>query len=284
MATLFAIVTVALVSAFGLLPDTADVTAIDAGGDSDDEADADQASAGPIDGPEDDGAADTLDDALAARPRSTATTEQPPEPVSQPMRYELALSELAIHDAVNGGRSDDEPEEAPSSPTTSAPATTAIPSTTAAPNPSSETSAPAEEPTTTMADGTDTSDSTGTTETTVPGDTTSSEVTETTAAATATTAHPDGFVDAGHGVFVPVVLLDIRYCESRDNYTAANPSSSARGAYQFLTGSWESYGHAARYGVAQAHLATPAQQDEAALITWQRDGTRPWNASSYCWS
>lgn len=91
------------------------------------------------------------------------------------------------------------------------------------------------------------------------------------------------WVDAGHGVFVPPILLAIRFCESRGDYLAANPRSSARGAYQFLTGSWAYYGHAERYGAPQAHLATPAQQDEAALLTWQADGTRPWNASRHCW-
>ncbi len=93
----------------------------------------------------------------------------------------------------------------------------------------------------------------------------------------------EGWVDAGHGVFVPPVLLAIRSCESEGNYEAANSRSSARGGYQFLTGSWNWYGHADRYGVPQAHLATPAQQDEAALLTWQADGTRPWNASRHCW-
>lgn len=93
----------------------------------------------------------------------------------------------------------------------------------------------------------------------------------------------EGWIDAGHGVFLPPVLISVRWCESSDNYAAANRRSSARGAYQFLTGSWEWYGHADRYGVPQAHLATPAQQDEAALITWQADGTRPWNASRHCW-
>lgn len=96
-------------------------------------------------------------------------------------------------------------------------------------------------------------------------------------------AHPQGWVDAGHGVFVPPILLEIRFCESRDDYTAANTRSSARGGYQFLRGSWAAYGHAARYGVSTADKATPAQQDEAALITWQADGTRPWNASRHCW-
>ena len=96
-------------------------------------------------------------------------------------------------------------------------------------------------------------------------------------------AHPQGWVDAGHGVFVPPILLEIRFCESRDDYRAANTRSSARGGYQFLSGSWRAYGHAARYGVSTADQATPAQQDEAALITWQADGTRPWNASRHCW-
>lgn len=94
---------------------------------------------------------------------------------------------------------------------------------------------------------------------------------------------PAGWVNAGYGVYVPPVLLAIRWCESRDNYTAANRYSSARGAYQFLRSSWAAYGHAARYGVASADLATPAQQDEAAVITWQRSGTRPWLASAHCW-
>jgi hypothetical protein len=94
---------------------------------------------------------------------------------------------------------------------------------------------------------------------------------------------PGGWVDAGHGVFVPPILLEIRFCESRDDYTAANRRSSARGAYQFLRGSWAAYGHADRYGVPSADRATPAQQDQAALITWQADGTRPWNASRHCW-
>jgi len=125
----------------------------------------------------------------------------------------------------------------------------------------------------------------GTTET---SETTPTTVEQTTTTAPPTTAAPttaanNGFVNAGHGVFVPPILLEIRRCESGGNYQAANPYSSARGAYQFLTGSWAAYGHAARYGVSQAHLATNAQQDEAALITWQRDGTRPWNASRHCW-
>ena len=95
---------------------------------------------------------------------------------------------------------------------------------------------------------------------------------------------PQGWIDLGHGVYGPPVLARIRWCESRDRYTAANPTSSTRGAYQFLSVSWQGYGHASRYGVSAAHYATPAQQDEAAVLTWQRSGTRPWAASKGCWS
>ncbi|MEM9614578.1 MAG: transglycosylase family protein [Actinomycetota bacterium] len=91
------------------------------------------------------------------------------------------------------------------------------------------------------------------------------------------------WVDGGNGVALPDVLLRIRFCESTNNYNAANSYSSARGAYQFLTMSWDWYGHAARYGVASANLATPAQQDEAALLTFQQDGARPWAESRACW-
>ncbi len=187
--------------------------------------------------------------------------------------------------------------EAPTTqpPTTQATTTTAAP-TTAAPTTESEATTTAgevevsdEEQSAAPADDTTTSGSTETTEvseSTVEETTTTVEETTTTAPPTTaapTTAAENGFVDAGHGVFVPPILLEIRRCESGGNYQAANPSSSARGAYQFLTGSWEAYGHAARYGVSRAHHATNAQQDEAALITWQRDGTRPWNASRHCW-
>lgn len=91
------------------------------------------------------------------------------------------------------------------------------------------------------------------------------------------------WVDGGNGVALPDVLLRIRFCESTNNYGAANSYSSARGAYQFLTMSWNWYGHADRYGVASANLATPAQQDEAALLTFQQDGARPWAESRPCW-
>jgi hypothetical protein len=93
----------------------------------------------------------------------------------------------------------------------------------------------------------------------------------------------DRWVDAGNGVALPDLLLRIRFCESTNNYRAAHVASSARGAYQFLSTSWAWYGHAERYGVAEAHLATPAQQDEAALLTYRQVGARPWAESRPCW-
>ncbi|MGI9595597.1 MAG: transglycosylase family protein, partial [Acidimicrobiales bacterium] len=129
-------------------------------------------------------------------------------------------------------------------------------------------------------DGTSPTTAGDSTTTTAPAETTTTAPAET----TTTIASGNGWVDTGNGVLVPPVLLAIRWCESTDNYQAANPSSSARGAYQFLSGSWRAYGHADRYGVSTADQARRAQQDEAALLTWERDGTRPWNASRHCWS
>jgi len=92
------------------------------------------------------------------------------------------------------------------------------------------------------------------------------------------------WVDTGNGVLVPDLLLRIRFCESTNNYQAASNYSTARGAYQFLKGSWDWYGHAEITGVNQAHLATPAQQDQAALATLQAEGTGPWAESRPCWA
>jgi hypothetical protein len=115
-------------------------------------------------------------------------------------------------------------------------------------------------------------------------ETTGADPTTTTAWIEPTLPPENEWVDSGNGVMVPDLLLRIRFCESTNDYRAANRSSSARGAYQFLTRSWEWYGHAERTGVDQAHLATPAQQDEAALRTLQSEGTGPWTASRACWS
>lgn len=223
-------------------------------------------------------------EAIRAESVLSTTTQAPSAPVAEESTTTAEATtttakpaETTVAEEVGDG-SDAGQETTDEQPTTSVDGTT------------ESTEAPAPDPETTdTTAGTAEADADGTTpETTVPAeaettDPPATDPAETTPPETAPPADP-AYVDAGHGVMVPPVLLAIRYCESRDDYTAANPSSSARGGYQFLTGSWAAYGHKDRYGVNQAHLATPAQQDEAALLTWERDGTRPWNASKSCWS
>ncbi len=214
----------------------------------------------------------------------TAQADPDPEPAAAEA-WTAGLSALT----VERNRQEALATTTTAAPTTTAPPTTAPPTTVAPTTAPPTTAAASTEADQADADATESTDATTTeatdadttTETTTA--TTTEAPTTTAAPTTESTANPDGWVDAGHGVLVPQVLLAIRWCESRDDYQAANPASSARGAYQFLTGSWEAYGHAERYGVSRAHLASNAQQDEAALLTWQRDGTRPWNASKHCW-
>ncbi len=104
------------------------------------------------------------------------------------------------------------------------------------------------------------------------------------------------FVDAGNGVCTPLVLHKIRDCESGDrlasqhavvdsyDYSAVNAHSSARGAYQFLKSTWAGEGFADAYDAPTALDATPAQQDEAALLHWFDRKERPWTPSRDCWS
>lgn len=78
---------------------------------------------------------------------------------------------------------------------------------------------------------------------------------------------------------LPAIMLRIKTCESGGNYEAQNKRSTASGAFQFLDSTWAGYG-----GYAKARLAPPRIQDEFALLTYQRSGTRPWNASKGCWA
>lgn len=79
-------------------------------------------------------------------------------------------------------------------------------------------------------------------------------------------------------IVLPDTLIKIRRCESNDDYAAQNSRSTASGAFQFIDGTWNNYG-----GYAKAKLAPPYIQDEYALLTYQKDGTTPWNASKRCW-
>lgn len=81
---------------------------------------------------------------------------------------------------------------------------------------------------------------------------------------------------------VPDVLAKIRYCESGNNYQAQNPSSSASGAYQFLTSTWQSLSASAGYATAKS--APASVQDAAAIELYNAQGTAPWAASQSCWA
>lgn len=79
---------------------------------------------------------------------------------------------------------------------------------------------------------------------------------------------------------LPGLAAAIRWCESRDNYTAQNKQTTASGAYQFLDTTWQHLtglpGHARDY--------PPAVQDHAFLDMYAAAGTRPWASSRPCWS
>ena len=103
---------------------------------------------------------------------------------------------------------------------------------------------------------------------------------------------------------MPAVLTRIAGCESGNggrgiNYTARNPRSSAAGGWQFLSGTWRyvsrtyagtwdqlGFGHLRReaQSVSSMAHARPEVQRAAALVLYQREGTRPWLASRACLS
>lgn len=80
-------------------------------------------------------------------------------------------------------------------------------------------------------------------------------------------------------VGMPALLLRIRSCESGDSYTAANPASTASGAYQVLDSTWGGYG-----GYSRSKYAPRSVQDAFALRLFREQGSAPWAASAGCWS
>jgi hypothetical protein len=102
---------------------------------------------------------------------------------------------------------------------------------------------------------------------------------------------------------IPSILWRIAGCESGNggrgiNYTARNPRSSASGGWQFLSGTWRyvartyagtwdalGFGHlrGEALSVSRMSHARPAVQQAAALVLYNREGTRPWLASRRCW-
>lgn len=78
---------------------------------------------------------------------------------------------------------------------------------------------------------------------------------------------------------VTAIQSRIRWCESRNNYRAQNPASTASGGYGFLDKTWRDVtglpGSAKDY--------PPAVQDQAFRDLYADLGTKPWRASRGCW-
>ena len=75
-------------------------------------------------------------------------------------------------------------------------------------------------------------------------------------------------------------LEAIRWCESRDDYHAENPDSSASGAFQFIDSTWRWV-----TGLRPPASAHPRPvQDAAFRRLWDGgDGADHWAPSSHCW-
>lgn len=75
------------------------------------------------------------------------------------------------------------------------------------------------------------------------------------------------------------ILEKVKFCESRGDYRAQNRYSSASGAYQVVSGTWNNYA-----GYANAKDAPPNVQDRFARELFDRRGLQPWEASRACWA
>lgn len=71
-------------------------------------------------------------------------------------------------------------------------------------------------------------------------------------------------------------MMTIAYRESKCDPQAANSTSSARGLFQTLKGTWGGYA-----GYATADLAPPEMQVEHAHELWLREGLSPWSETAY---
>jgi len=72
----------------------------------------------------------------------------------------------------------------------------------------------------------------------------------------------------------------IAYCESGYNALSANRSSSARGVYQYLSGTWANTS-AGRQGTSVFDADANVHMAVSSIAT---HGTAPWLASKNCWS
>ena len=81
-----------------------------------------------------------------------------------------------------------------------------------------------------------------------------------------------------HGID-PQLPLAIAACESGFRWNAANGRSSARGVFQYLSGTWRS----TEEGRNGASVLDAEANIRMAVSTIARSGTTPWAASRRCW-
>jgi hypothetical protein len=74
----------------------------------------------------------------------------------------------------------------------------------------------------------------------------------------------------------------VRWRESRNTYTAVDPTGRFMGAYQIYQGGWDavarSIGRSDLVGV-RPHTAAPADQDTIAINMLRQYGTSPWGGT-----
>lgn len=81
----------------------------------------------------------------------------------------------------------------------------------------------------------------------------------------------------------PTLAIKVASCESRLNPRAKNASSTAKGLFQFLDGTWKYYG-LKKWGTLEGKDVLN-YEDNAELATWvmSKRGLRDWLASKHCW-
>lgn len=98
---------------------------------------------------------------------------------------------------------------------------------------------------------------------------------------------PHGLTHFSSSTWMPHVMADVRWCESRDDYTAENQRSSAAGAWQMIQSTSDEA--ARRMGRADLIGVTASQwsrvdQDRGAAHVLQFQGLSAWAASKGCHS
>jgi hypothetical protein len=100
------------------------------------------------------------------------------------------------------------------------------------------------------------------------------------AAASAVVSAPMGFASPALAGGMPAdVRAAVIQCESGGDPQAQNDHSTASGLYQFINGTWQSFGGS----TARARDASPAEQHAVADRAYAANGLRDWEASRNCW-